>query len=76
VPTTHAQPTKLASQVLPAADLEDFFVPRPEKFVYGSIPLSGISSYSVLTYDAQPISSPWGLGYRYTWSVREGVEYP
>ena len=69
-------PTRLADQVLPGSRPEEFFVPRGEKFVYGSTALAAVSAYSVLEYDAQRISSPGGVGYRYTWAVREGVYYP
>ena len=75
-PTAVASISPLAWQVLPGADYDDFFVPRSEKFIYGSIPLQQISAYTVLLYDEQRISSPRGSGYRYTWAVREGVFYP
>ena len=63
-------------QVLPASDAEEDFIGRAEKFVYGGMPLSEYSAYSVYTYDAQRISSPRGVGYRYTYSVREGESFP
>ena len=65
-----------AYQVLPASDAEEDFIGRAEKFIYGGVPISGYSSFVVYTYDAQRISSPRGTGYRYTYSVREGENFP
>jgi hypothetical protein len=74
--TPDPAPSTLAIHVLPAANFDDFFVPRAEKIIYGQTPLSEISAYSVLTYDAQRIGGPRAPGYRYTWAVREGVFFP
>jgi hypothetical protein len=66
-------------QVLPASEAEDDFIGRSEKFVYGSVMVEGYTAYSIYTYDVQQIGSPWGfggVGYRYTYSVREGASFP
>jgi len=68
--------TPLAFGVLPGSDLQNFFVGRGEKFVYGSLPAAEVTSYSIWVYDNQPISLPGGSGNRYTWAVKEGVLFP
>src|SRR5690349_3357064 len=66
----------VAYQILPAGEAEDYFIGRAEKFVYGSYSLSAYSAYTLYTYDAQQISSPWGVGYRYTYSIKTGESSP
>jgi hypothetical protein len=74
--TAEPQPTALAFQVLPGANDDYFFVGRPEKAIYTTLPLSEISAFSIFVYDAQRISLPHSSGYRYTWHVKEGVSSP
>jgi hypothetical protein len=65
--------TALAYQVLPAADDDISFVGRGEKAVYTALPITEVSAFTFLTYDAQRISGPTDSGYRYTWMVRQGI---
>jgi len=54
----------------------DFYTDRPEKFVYGGLPLGGVSVFSTYTYDAQNISNLGSFGYRYRWVVQDGISAP
>jgi hypothetical protein len=64
------------ADLLASADEADVFIGRPEKFVYGSLPVFGISTFTTYTYDAQPIGNLNGTGYRYRWTFQEGVAAP
>ncbi len=54
----------------------DLYAFRPEKAVYGALPLAGISSFTTYTYDAQNISNLGSFGYRYRWVVQDGISAP
>ena len=49
---------------------------RWEKAILGQVPLATYSAYTVYTYDAQPIGALGGVGYRYRYIVRQGLEIP
>jgi hypothetical protein len=54
----------------------DLFCTRPEKAVYGALPMAGIAAFSTYTYDAQNISNLGSIGYRYRWVVQDGISAP
>jgi hypothetical protein len=62
--------------VLPTSDAYDYFIGREEKGYYGALTVSETAAYSNYTYDAQRISGPWSLGYRYRSVVQTGVTFP
>jgi len=64
-------------QVLPGSDA-DYFFERYEKVAYGNSAIAEASSYTIYTYDSQPIYIPHtgGSGYRYRWTVQEGATVP
>jgi len=65
-----------AAQALPSSD-GDYYFPRGEKTAMGNIPLYGISSFAIFTYDTQRIASPGdGSGYRYRWGIQQGATVP
>ncbi|HVX87181.1 MAG TPA: hypothetical protein VH253_20520 [Phycisphaerae bacterium] len=80
VPATALARTPAARPINPFAVLadadEDLFFPRPEKVVYGPETLYQASAFTIFDYDAQNISSPDGVGFRYRWVVRQGVTLP
>jgi hypothetical protein len=64
-PPFTASSIALAANVLPMTDAYLFF-PRGERETYGITPLSEYRTYSIYTYDQQPIGvGNWGYGYRY-----------
>src|SRR5690242_502584 len=64
----------MPNQILPAWE-GDVLIARAEKTAYGSIPLAGISAFTLYSYDAQPtyIRHSGGTGYRYRWVWQQGV---
>ena len=64
------------ANVLLASD-EDVMIGRADKYLEGALPESGISAFTIYTYDAQKISGDHGsVGYRYRWVVQQGISAP
>ena len=66
---------RASEQVLVGPDAEAFAW-RPEKAVEGNMPIAGLAAFTTYTYDAQNISLPNGVGYRYRWVWQSGVSSP
>ena len=55
---------------------QQYFFDRPEKFAWGSTPVSQVSAYTDYQYDVQAIGLPGANGYRYRFVVRSGISVP
>jgi len=64
------------AHLLPLEAEADYQIGRQDRGYWGAVQLGGESSYTEYTYDAQPIGTRDGLGYRYHIGSKSAVSVP